>query len=221
MKFLLFLIGIFIGINCCAQAIRKDTRPESVKEDYMNTYQASQISKIDLLSALDAMGVRLFSFPMSPGFTKTYKLEVRLTEYVNGKPVSIKSISPDENNLYYYYIKKKQYADYINKIKFIARDVDTACLLTVNVMGNTIGGIKLKKHLGRPNQYYLWRSYKSTHWKRGVEIPLLAYSSSWYDKKDDVERSCGPDDLSNDKVATTKLLNNSPHYFIVSYKISK
>jgi hypothetical protein len=49
---------------------------------------------------------------------------------------------------------------------------------------------------------------------------MLVYSSSWYDKKYDIERSCGAVDLSNDQSATKELLSNSSHYFLISYKIS-
>ncbi|WP_394342733.1 hypothetical protein [Mucilaginibacter gilvus] len=52
-----------------------------------------------------------------------------------------------------------------------------------------------------------------------TKIPIMVYSSSWYDKKYDVERSCGAVDLSNDKAATKELLDNSSHYFLISYKI--
>lgn len=220
MKFLAFFIGVFVCVNCYAQNLRKDTRPDSVKEDEMNVYQASQISKVDLLSALSDMGLRIFIVPIQPSFSKTYKLSIDLNEYVNGKLINTKEISPDENNLYFYYIKDKQYADYISRIKFVARDVDTASLLTVDIMGNTTGLI-LKKQKERLHQFYLWRSYSITKWRSGVEIPLLVFSSSWYDKKFNIERSCGAVDLSNDKAATDELLQNSHHYFIVSYKISE
>jgi hypothetical protein len=188
--------------------------------DEMNTYQASDISKVDLLSALNEMGVRLFNIPISPRFTKTYKLSINLDEYVNGKKVSTKNISPNSKNTYYYYVKEEQYADYMNKIKFITRDLDSTCLVNVNVMGNSMGGI-LKKHKERKYQFYSWRSYSATKWKLGIETPLLNFSSSWYDKKYDIERSCGAVDLSLDKASTDDLLKNSPHYFIISYMISE
>ena len=185
----------------------------------MNIYQTGRVSTFDLLSALSEMGLRIFIFPVSPVFNKTYKLTINLTEYVNGKPVSIKNISPADNNLYYYYIKDKQYADYINRIKFVTRDLDSTSVLSVDIMGNIIGGIKLKKHIDRSHQFYLWRSYSKANWELGEEIPLLVFSSSWYDKKYNIERSCGAVDLSNDRKATHELLTNSLHYYLISYKI--
>jgi hypothetical protein len=219
-KSLVLFASLFAYINCYAQTLRTDLRPDSVKEDLLNIYQVSQISKVDLLSALNDMGLRIFVAPVQPVFNKKYKLQINVKEYLNGKLIRKKNISPSEDNLYFYYITDKQYADYIKKIKFVTRDVDTASMLKVDIMGNTTG-IKLKKQKERPYQFYSWRSYSLTAWELGKEVPLLVFSSSWYDKKYDLERSCGAVDLSENKAATIELLQNSPHYFVVSYQISE
>jgi hypothetical protein len=130
MKFILFVVCAIISLNSYGQNFKKDLRPDSVKEDYMDEYQAGQ-------------------------------------------------------------------------------------------MGNTTGGIKLKKHVERKHQYYLWRRFSETNWTLNSKTPMLVYSSSWYDKKFDLERSCGAVDLSKDKAATKELIDNSPHYFLISYKISE
>ena len=221
MKLLPFIACALISLNSYSQDFKKDTRPDSVKEDYMDNYQAGQISKVDLLSALDNLGIRVFNCRLFPRFTKTYKLTVDLDEFVNGKIISTKDISPDEKNIYFFWEKDKQYADYVNNIKLIARDADSVSMLTVDIMGNTIGGIRLKKHSERKHQFYLWRKFSVTDWKLNTKIPMLIYSSSWYDKRFDIERSCGAVDLSKDKAATKELIDNSPHYFLISYKISE
>jgi hypothetical protein len=221
MKLLPFIACTIISLNSYSQNFRKDTRPDSVKEDYMDNYQASQISKVDLLSALDNLGVRVFNCQLLPRFIKTYKLTVDLDEFVNGKIISTKDISPDEKNLYFFWDQDKQYADYINKIKLITRDADSVSVLTIDIMGNTTGGIRLKKHLGRKHQFYLWRRFSITNWTLNTKVPMLVYSSSWYDKRFDIERSCGAVDLSKDKAATKELIDNSPHYFLISYRISE
>ena len=221
MKLLPVVVCILISINGYSQSFKKDTRPDKIKEDNMDAYQADQVSKVDLLTALDALGIRVFNCQLSPRFTKTYKLNVNLDEFVNGKKVSSKDISPSEKNIYFFWEQEKQYADYISKIKFISRDVDTAALLTIDIMGNTTGGIKLKKHTDRKHQFYSWRRYSLTNWKLNTEIPMLVYSSSWYDKRFDIERSCGAVDLSRNKAATKELMDSSPHYFLISYKISE
>lgn len=219
-KLFLFKVCILISINSYSQSFKKDTRPSGVKEDYMDEYQASQISKLDLLEALNSLGVRVFNCKLLPQFSKSYNLTIDLEEFENGKLISTKNISPDETNVYYYYEKNKKYADYISNIKLIARDADSVCLLSVDIMGNTTGGIKLKKHHDRQSQFYSWRRFSKSNWKLNTKVPMLCYSSSWYDKKFDLERSCGAVDLSNDLKATKELMSNSPHYFLISYSIS-
>jgi hypothetical protein len=221
MKTIIFLASVLISTNCYSQKLKIDQRPDSVKEDYMDAYQASQISKVDLLSVLDDLGVRIFKCQLLPKFTKTYQLSVTLDEFVNGKKVESKEISPDANNLYFYWEQNKQYTDYISKIKFVAKDVDSADLVTVDIMGNTIGGIKLMKQKKRIHQFYTWRAFSVINWELNKQVPMLIYSSSWYDKRFNIERSCGAVDLSKDKAATKDLIDNSPHYFMISYKITQ
>jgi hypothetical protein len=221
MKLLPFIACALISINSYSQNFKKDLRPDSVKEDYMDDYQAGQISKVDLLSALNSLGVRVFNCRLLPRFTKIYKLTVDVDEFVNGKMISTKNVSPNEKNIYFFWEKDKQYADYVNKIKLIARDADSVSILSVDIMGNTTDGIKLKKHIERKHQFYLWRRFSVTNWTLNAKIPMLVYSSSWYDKRFDIDRSCGVVDLSNDKAATKELMDNSPHYFLISYKISE
>ncbi|MFD0792982.1 DUF5041 domain-containing protein [Mucilaginibacter litoreus] len=217
----LLIAFLILSLHAYSQTFKKDMRPDSLKDDFMDEYQAGQISKLDLLSAMNSLGVRVFNCNILPRFTKSYKLVIDVDEYVNGKMVGTKSVSPNEKNIYFFWEGEKQYADYINKIKFISRDVDSLSVLSVNVMGNTTGGIKLKKHSERKYQFYSWRRYSVTNWALNTKTPMLIYSSSWYDKRFDIERSCGAVDLSNNQAATKELLENSPHYFVVSYKVSE
>jgi len=218
-SYLLFIACGLFSINTYSQNFKKDPRPDSLKEDYMDEYQAGQISKIDLLRALNSSGVRIFNCQLLPRFTKTYNLTVDVDEYLNGKLISTKNVSPNEKNIYFFWEKEKQYADYANKIQIITREADSVSVLSVDVMGNTTG-IRLKKQLDRKNQWYSWRRFSKINWTLNTKIPILVYSSSWYDKKYDIERSCGAVDLSDDKAATKELLDNSSHYFLISYKIS-
>ena len=220
MKILLFFASILISLNLYSQTFKKDIRPDSVKVDYMDEYQAGQISKVDLLRALNSIGIRVFNCQLLPRFTKSYKLTVDVDEYVNGKIISTKNVSPNEINIYFFWEHDKQYADYINQIKLFAHDADSVAVLSVDIMGNTTG-MKLKKHVDRKHQFYSWRRFSVTNWTLNAKIPMLVYSSSWYDKRFDIERSCGAVDLSKNKAATQELIDSSPHYFMISYKISE
>jgi len=69
--------------------------------------------------------------------------------------------------------------------------------------------------------FYNWRVYSKNDWVLNEEVPLLVYASSWYDEKYDVMRFCGAVDLSLSEEDTKELLDRSPHYFVISYKIAE
>lgn len=116
----------------------------------MDEYQAGEISKVDLLRALNSLGARIFNCQLLPRFTKTYNLTVDVDEYLNGKLISTKNVSPNEKNIYFFWEKEKQYADYASKIQLITRDADSVSVLSVDVMGNTTG-MKLNTWIGKIN----------------------------------------------------------------------
>ena len=217
--FFLLTAATLVSVNTYSQTFKKDARPDSIKQDYFDEYQAGQISKLDILRALDGVGVRIFNCQLLPRFVKTYHITVDVDEYLNGRLISTKNISPNDKNTYAYWENEKPYADYLSNIQFSTLDSDTACMLKINMMGNS-SGMRLKKQQSRKNQWYSWRRFGKTNWTLNEKKPLLVYSSSWYDKKFDIERSCGAVDLSNDKEATKELLESSSHYFMVSYKVS-
>src|SRR4051812_21531561 len=107
LKSLLLILCVLISIQSYSQTFKKDPRPENLKEDHSDDYEASQISKVDLLSALNSLGVRVFNCQLLPEFTKAYKLTVNLDEFVGGKKVSSKNISPRSQNVYTFWEQDK------------------------------------------------------------------------------------------------------------------
>jgi len=169
MKLLTFIACTLISISSYSQNFKKDLRPDSVKEDFMDNYQAGQISKVDLLHALNSLGVRIFNCQLLPRFTKSYKLTVDVDEFLNGKMINTRNVSPNENNIYFFWEDEKQYADFANKIRIITRDADSVSILSVDIMGNSTG-MKLKKHIDRKNQWYDWRRFSETNWTLNTKI---------------------------------------------------
>jgi hypothetical protein len=219
-KFCTFIGCLLMSVCSYSQTIKADARPDSLKFDNLDEYQTAQISKLDLLHALNSLGVRVFNCQFSPRFTKTYKLKIEVEEFVNGKAVGVTNISPNDNNLYFFWEGEKQYANYLDKINLIARDADSVSVLSVNLMGNSTG-MRLKKQTVRKNQFYSWRRYSKPVWKLNAKTPFLVYSSSWHDKQNNIERYCGAVDLSLSQAATKELMDLSPHYFVVSYTVSE
>ena len=227
MQRVFLLASLLISCNLFSQEFRKDARSQQQKEDTYNSYQGDLITKTDLLKALELTGVRIFKFPLSP-FDKEYKLTVTLTEYVNGKISSAKNIYYLEKNTYTHFedsgLKDSLpvlYAAYIDQLVFYTKggNDSTLMLKLETYAGSDIMPIKTKKL--RKHQFYNWRYYSKTNWIPNKEIPLLVCASSWYDAKNEVERFCGAVDLSSDVKETETLLKSSPHYYVVSYKVSE
>lgn len=94
-------------------------------------------------------------------------------------------------------------------------------MITIDTYGSAVGGIRLKQSITRKHQFYDFRRYNEYKWVLNKPVPLLIYASSWYDKKYNIERFCGTNDLSKDEKETKELLDNSSHYYIISYKVSE
>ena len=221
-------ICTLISISAISQEIgyKKDVRPQNIKEDRFNDYQIDRISDVDILQALELAGVRMFVIPISPVFEKEYYLSVNLNEYVNGEKINTTDIirTYKGENVYLHFeqdsIQQKEifYFDYIPKLTFFSKDNDTTLLLRVSHLGGS-SSIPLKKDKERSSQSYHWRAYSKTDWKLNEEVPLLVYASSWFDEKMKMERFCGAGDLSLNESATKELLDNSPHYYVISLKV--
>jgi len=226
-RIIVSLFGILISINATSQDFkyRKDDRPQNVKEDEYNFYQADRIDEIQLLKALEITGVRIFDIPISPAFEKEYKFTVVLDEYVESKKTKSLDItlSYQGKNTYVYFIDNDSvpYFDYIPKLTVFTQDKDTVQTLKIEYYGGSRSGIKLRENKLRDGQFYMWRAYSKTEWKLNEEIPLLVFASSWYDEKFKIERFCGVADLSMDEKKTKELLDSSPHYYVISLKISE
>ena len=202
-----------------------DDRPQNIKEDRLNTYQADRINEIDILKALEMAGVRIFNIPIFPAFKKEYMLSICLNEYAKGEKISSRYIHRG-TNIYRYSVKdtiKQEYAlytDYIPKLTLFSKDNDTTVSLKFEHYGNQFGTRLTKKKVREWQQSYYWRTYSKTDWKLNEEVPLLVYASAWYDESFEAYRFCGAVDLSLDEEATKDLFDNSPHYYIISLKVS-
>jgi hypothetical protein len=215
---MLILLVLSFGIFC--QENRKDTRRQILKEDGHNCYKSDQITKLDLLEALEFAGIQIHKFKIGR-FDKKYYLKLMVDEYVNGKKVK-SDILYSEDNLYHYYLsgKKEYFLDYIDQIKIITKDEENKSLLFIKTYKmSTRKEITYQKR--DEKQFYLWRRYLDTEWKVNQEIPLMVYASSWLDKKIGLHRFCGSVHLTKNHEKTNELLSKSPHYFLFYYQVSE
>jgi len=222
----IILMALFISSNLFAQKYQKDARTPAQKEDPHNSYQADLVSRTDLLKALELAGVQVFKFPLA-SFAKEYKLSVRIYEYVNGCQSSSRDLYAIGKNTYTHFRDSSSMdtprvlsIDFIDQLTFFSRNENDSSLSLVIATYAGSDRIRIFKKQTRKFQYYTWRRYSKTDWVLNQEIPLLVWASSWYDQKNNVERFCGVVDLSRDKKETKELLNSSPHYYVISYKVS-
>lgn len=228
MKTIYLISFLFLTNLSFAQEYKKDTRTKHQKEDPQNSYQVNSISNVDLLKALEFSGIKIFKIPLNT-FEKKLKFSMTIDEYANGEKVNSKTLHlrDDDDNTYYHFIKtdsakETRYYDYIDEITFFAKDEDDICKLNIKTYGRGIGGLKLIKKKDMPHQFYNWRYYGKDKLKLNEDIPMLVFASSWYDKNIDAQRFCGaPFDLSTDKTESAILFKNSPHYYVISYKLSE
>ena len=224
---IIILLGLFVGSNLYAQKYQKDTRTPAQREDPYNSYQADLVSKTDLLRALEFAGIEVFKFRLA-SFEKEYKLSVRIEEYVNGRKSSVRDLYAIGKNTYTHFKDTGLidphpvlFIDFIDQLTFFSSNENDG---SISLGLTTYAGsdrIRLIKKQTRKFQFYNWRRYNKTDWVLNQEIPLLVWASSWYDKKNKVERFCGAVDLSRNDKETRELLSSSPHYYVISYQVSE
>ncbi|MFC0875055.1 hypothetical protein ACE01N_00590 [Saccharicrinis sp. FJH2] len=100
-------------------------------------------------------------------------------------------------------------------MRIITKENENNCDLSIYLHRTTLNrNFEFTKTYNR--QFYIWKKYSETEWKLNEQIPVLAYISSWKDKRGYI-RNCGARELSKGEDATNKILNSSPDYFILSY----
>ena len=226
-KLFVTFISALISISAISQDFqyRKDDRPQNSKEDPFNQYQA-QFSEIDLQKVFEMLGVKKLFFQISPAFEKEYVLTIYLDEYVEGEKISSRNITKGKNT-YLYPVdnptkqERVMYIDYIPDLTVFTKENDTTVTLKMDYhKGGPTVNLNKKKNRGEWLTYHC-RTYSKIDWKLNEEIPLLVYASPWWDESIKLYRFCTAPDLSIDEKVTKELYDNSPHYYVLGYKISE
>ncbi|MDR2915381.1 MAG: DUF5041 domain-containing protein [Tannerella sp.] len=220
-------ILFFFSLSLSAQNFeyKKDLAPQNVKADRHNMYRSEDINSIDLMKALEFSGINIFKFNLTP-FEKKYKMVVFIDEYADGEKVNTQEVFGGDNT-YIHFEEGAElqemptpYFDYIDQFVFyVKNDTDHSMLKYSSYSMESTR--KLEKKKLRDFQFYQWRTYSKANWKLNETVPMLIYASSWFDDRYNVERFCGVMDLSLKEEFTQELLDNSPHYYVISCKISE
>ena len=219
MKNLLLLSFLLISISAYSQSKKPvDNRPKIEKEDSNDMYNQSKMTTLDLLEALELASVRIHKFDIG-SFEKEYNLQLFADEYVNGKLIKTDTLVNYKND-YGFWIDGEYNQGFIDQIKIFTKTNKNQSTLSIKTYAlTTTKDINLGKTDYR--QFYNWREYKETKWKLNEKIPLLIFASSWLDKKYNFHRFCGVVKLKENDERTQELLDYSPNYIVINYKISE
>lgn len=213
------IILLTLGSNAWGQEVKEDPRPQSVREDQNNVYRADDMTTLDVLQALQAIGIQVKKFDLGE-FDQLYSFTIFADEYKNGKLVKTDTLLEEDNQYHYYPEEGGDYfLDYMDQIKVVTLDAENESTLNFHTYKVRFKeDIKLEKTDDR--QFFVWRRYKDTHWKKDQKVPLMLFGSSWEDKTYGFHRFCGVVSLEENTPATQELLDYSPNYIVISYQVS-
>ena len=160
----------------------------------------------DYIPMLKAKGYQAYSFDVST--IKGRNVEFYFKEFVNGKEVE-----DSPRLLFPYYFEAR--GDKLI-IGFLPSETDSlalCCFSWENTLSFT-SSLKLKQLYWESENKYIY-SYRSDPFEptspleKETFIPLVYYSSFWYDAEDKVTRCCG---------SISDIIKRSPHYYILGIK---
>jgi hypothetical protein len=217
-KVILFLVlVIFTQTYVRAQSYKNDTRPQFLKEDDLNVYKSDNISTLDIIQALDFLGVRISKFSIGK-FDKKYNLCIMVDEHLGGKIIKTDTIYCGDNEYKFPELGiSKLSVNYIDQIKIFTRIEKDKIVLLVDTYKRP-DQIEIKYHKTDEKQFFMLRNYLNPIWKLNKKIPLMIYASSWKDGEG--QRFCGTMNLSENDELTNELLSLTPNYFLVSYIVT-
>lgn len=216
----LLIVMIISLTSISAQTFKKNFESQSQKYDRQNLLKSDDISTLDLLQALEFSGIKIHKFTF-PEFDTIYKITFIIEEFKNFK-LKEKTVLYSDKNYYRYKDYDSTYLDYLDQIKFVTKDENNGSRIffkTYTVYSNK--GDLLKNDTADNKAFYIWRDYVPLKWKLNQKTPLMLYGSSWFDKNIEQHRFCGAAILEPGEEQTEVLLTHSPHYYMVSYIISK
>ena len=216
---LMLLLCLLMNAATQAQEFKPDNRMQLLKEDGNNQYQSSEITQLDLLHALDFMGVRVHKFQLGR-FDQEYRFHLIAETYEKGTMVKTDTLLAENNQYGYFRTGETDYfLDYIDQLKFITKSDDNRSTVRLYTYAlSTKREIELKKW--DDQQFYNWRFFSDAHWELNKKIPLMVFASSWEDKHYGFHRFCGVVNLKEGDEGTEELLQESPTYVLFSYRVS-
>lgn len=212
-------INPFIQILICfltsqillGQEYKADKRPKMVKENSPRMYYPESFSMLDIIKALDKLGIGLYDFQLK-NLEKNYDLILVANKFEKGRIIETDTLARFDS-AYRYYEADKPYFDYLDNIKITTNTIDNKAEVYVDSYSYGSKSIIELNRTNKNSKFY-WRRYKNTDWKLDQKVPLLIFASTWKDEKFGFERFCGVVELTENEKDTDELLSLSPVYSI-------
>ncbi len=202
-------IGSFLfGLNYCASA------------QFNQRYQ--DISKKDIIEALQFAGVNIFSFEVD-SHKSDCRLIIALDEYDSTNGLRRIDTLLDHETEYRRYSTAAKYRNtFVKQLKIFAKVLndryDSVFLYIETENVGTWQTLHITREFARK---HYWVRFKDQHTVLGKSIPLLFFGSEWTEVINGIvtPRFCTSREL--DPAMSDPVIKHVPHYFIISYELTK
>lgn len=197
-----------------------NTASRAVKEDPYNDFDLDNISKLDIVRALEMLDIRITKIKI-PKTDKEHSFGIVIAEYSKEKLIRSDTTWRGEKNTYTYWEQGDtvQYKDFIEDLTLYTRMNKQDSVLTIRFQGVGMDfgkGIRYKPET--KYSYYQIRKFSETAFGFGKTIPLVVVVSSWYDPRYNLNVLCGGSaTFTLEDTDTQNFLHNSPNYYVISY----
>lgn len=223
------LVAVFLQILVSVSIHSQTTSPllsdESIA-DPENLYQSNDISKLDLIKAIEVLGIRIFKFSI-PNTIEAKRISILVLEYEDGELIGTDTLRQHSNQ--YTYWKQgysKPFKSIITKARIISELGNDAAKLHIDMHSQGLDVIQLPFKAKNNDASYNIRPFHShSEFKMGSVVPLLIIASSWIDVDENFSKFCGLrilneiKPLNPEKDEEYMIQDNSPHYYILAYVI--
>lgn len=206
------LLNILIAFGLLLNLNAQETIENPTSSDNLS------VKSKDIIAALKEAGIQIFKFNTGEFKTKQ-EFILQLEEFYKDSLIS-KRVLYSGHNWYTTYDEKQQLIErFIDQIRVITNKKENNCNLSIEINGTSLNReFEFTKTYNR--QFFVWRKYTETYWKLNERTPILAFISSWQDKRGFI-RCCGPRELKGGDENTNKLFSDSPSYFVLSYIVKE
>jgi len=192
--------------------------PDSEKR-LLEVNDSSDVTQADIIEALEFAGLGIHKIRIGE-FDSPYSIKFVIEEFKDTELFRTDTLDYDIVNIDYAYAdtnkvtKEIEYIQVYSKaIRLFSRNLEDRIHFEIAVPRIKFG-LDVEFISTNHENFYKIVEYENTHWILNEKVPLLLCGSSWADENG--RRFCAANKMG-DNSRSNELLNNSPHYVIISY----